>query len=204
VLDGNHLRLTSTNREELRVGIYPAPKPLEWNGRGLTARSDGIFQRYSPVPPAAVPCPTSFEPIQAAGPPRNIPLGKITTPVAAAPEDADFTKAAVWHITLPRGLDFAVDPLLRLNYTGDVARVSLNGKLLMDDFYNGNPLEIGLRRYGPDILTGDLRVAILPLRPDAPIYLAPSARPDFSGAGSVVALHGLQIVPRYTVQLTAP
>jgi len=204
VLDGTHLRLTSTNREDLRVGIYPAPKNLEWNGRSLAARSDGIFQCYTPTLPPATRLSASFEPLQSAGPARDIPLGKIATPVAAAPEDAEFAKAAVWHITLPHGLDFAVDPLLRLNYTGDVARVSLNGKLLMDDFYNGNPLEIGLRRYGPEVLTGDLRVAILPLRQDAPIYLAPSARPDFSGAGSVVALHGLQIVPRYTIQLTAP
>jgi len=204
VLDGAHLRLTATNREDLRVGIYPAPKSLEGNGRGLTARSDGVFQCYTPVTPAAGRWQASFALIQSAGPARAIPLGKIATPVAAAPEDADFARAAVWQITLPRGLDLTVDPLLRLIYTGDVARVLLNGKLLTDDFYNGNPLEVGLRRYAPEMVTGDLRVAILPLRADAPIYLAASSRPNFRGAGSVVALQGLEIIPRYTVQLTAP
>jgi hypothetical protein len=42
--------------------------------------------------------------------------------------------------------------------------VTLNGKLLTDDFYNGNVFEAGLRRYAPEILTGDLRVEILSLR----------------------------------------
>ena len=71
---------------------------------------------------------------------------------------------------------------------GDVARVTLNGRLITDDFYNGNAFEIGLRRHAPEILKGDLRVAILPLRKDAPIYMAQSARPDFGKAESVVEL----------------
>ena len=63
---------------------------------------------------------------------------------------------------------------------------------------------VAVGAYAPEMVTGDLRVAILPLRADAPIYLAASSRPNFRGAGSVVALQGLEIIPRYTVQLTAP
>ena len=48
---------------------------------------------------------------------------------------------------LPGNLDLKENPLLRLNYVGDVARVTLNGRLLTDDFYNGNVFEVGLRRY---------------------------------------------------------
>ena len=110
----------------------------------------------------------------------------------------------MWRIKLPAQVDFSVDPILRLNYVGDVARVTLNGKLLTDDFYNGNIFEVGLRRYAPDILTGDLRVAILPLRRDAPIALAPAAKPDFGNAQSIAALRGLEIMPRYSLQLTVP
>ena len=141
--------------------------------------------------------------VQSAGPLRDIPLGKIKEAVAAAPEDADFAQAAIWKIKLPGKIDPGVDPLLRMDYVGDVARVSLNGKLLTDDFYNGNPFEVGLNRYAPEILNGDLRVSILPLRKDTPIYLAESAKPDFGNAASIVALRGLEIIPRYSVQLSA-
>ena len=100
-------------------------------------------------------------------------------------------------------MGLGADPLLRLNYIGDMARVSINGKLLTDDFYNGNSFEVGLRRYAPDVLAGDLRVAVLPLRKNAPIYLDRQAKPDFGSTTSVAALRGMEIVPRYTVQLTA-
>jgi beta-galactosidase len=203
VLDGENIRLTSSDRDELKVGIYPAPTNLTSNGTSVRAKRDGVFQVFTPDKPKAVSIKATLENIQVAGPARAIPLGKIKQPVAAAPEDADFAKAAVWKIKLPGKVDLAVDPILRLNYVGDVARVSLNGKLLTDDFYNGNQFDVGLRRYAPEILNGDLRVAILPLRKDAPIYLASQARPDFGKADSVVALRGLEIVPRYTVQLTA-
>ena len=115
----------------------------------------------------------------------------------------DFAQAAVWRVKLSDKMGLGADPLLRLNYIGDVARVSINGKLLTDDFYNGNSFEVGLRRYAPDVLAGDLRVAVLPLRKNAPIYLDRQAKPDFGSTTSVAALRGMEIVPRYTVQLTA-
>ncbi len=121
----------------------------------------------------------TFKLLKAAGPPREIPLGKIEQPVATAPLDADFEKAAVWRITIPEDVDLGTDPILRFHYVGDVARVMLNGRFLTDDFYNGNTFDVGLRRHAPDILHGDLRIAILPLRKDAPIYMAETARPNF-------------------------
>jgi hypothetical protein len=65
-------------------------------------------------------------------------------------------------------------PILRLHYVGDVT---------------------------PDILSGNLRVEILPLRKDAPIYLAREARPDFGSQRSVLSLNGIEIIPRYQIQL---
>ena len=203
VVDEEHLQLTSANREELTVGVYPAPAHVSSGGNQLAGSADGIFHRFTPPAPAAVAVKPSFEQLQPAGPPRDISLGKIKQPVAAAPEDSDFEKAAVWRIELPAGIDLGVDPLLRLHYVGDVARVLLNGKLVTDDFYNGKPFEIGLRRHAPEILNGDLRVAILPLRKDAPIYMAKEARPPFGDAQSVVALRSVELLPRYQVQLTA-
>jgi beta-galactosidase len=203
VLDGQQLQLTSTDRGALTVGIYPAPAGLACGGKKLGGKADGVFHRFTPRALSAVALKASFEQIQPAGPARDIPLGKIKQPVAAAPEDPDFEKAAVWRIKLPADLDLTSDPLLRLDYVGDVARVMLNSKLATDDFYNGRPFEIGLRRHAPEILNGDLRVAILPLRKDAPIYLAKEARPDFGKAHSIGALRRVDIVPRYRVEVTA-
>ena len=203
VCDDSHLRLASTNRADLNVAVYPAPHAVVLNGKALRGRSEGIFERYLSRSPKKELFIVRIEPVQLAGPPRRIPFGKIKDAMATAPEDADFARAAVWRIKLPDNLDLSTDPLLCLHYIGDVARVTLNGKLLTDNFYNGNVFEIGVRRYAPEILTGDLRVEILPLRKDAPIMLATDARPDFEGKQSVGALSSMEIAARYQIQLEA-
>jgi hypothetical protein len=203
VLDGNSLRLTSTAPADLSVDIYPAPASLAYNGNDLARKTDGVFERFTPHAPLAVKLKATFKSVQAAGPPREIPTGKIQRPVATAPLDSDFEKAAVWRVKIPADVDLGADPILRLHYVGDVARVMLDGKFITDDFYNGNAFDTGLRRHAPDILKGDLRIAILPLRKDAPIYMAEKTRPHFGRADSVATLQRLEIIPNYQLQLTA-
>jgi beta-galactosidase len=192
VIDGNNLRLTSTNRAALNLAVYPDPLSIPLHGK-----ANGVFTYFEFPKPAGESFHVGLEQIQLAGPPREIPMGKIRQPVAAAPLDDDFKQAAVWRIKLPANLDLSTDPLLRLHYVGDVARVTLNGKLLIDNFYNGTVFEVGLRRYAPEILTGDLRVEILPLRKDAPIMLPKEAVPDFGGKQSIVSLDSVELIPRY-------
>jgi hypothetical protein len=203
VLDGDNLRLTSTNRAELSVGIYPAPSSLDSQGIDLQAKTDGVFQRYTFPAPQTVRYKAAFKKTQAAGPPRQIPMGKIEQPVATAPLDSDFEKAAVWRVKIPADIDLGTDPILRFHYAGDVARVMLDGRLITDDFYNGNGFDVGLRRDAPEILSGDLRIAILPLRKDAPIYMAEKARPEFGMLDSFADLQRVEIIPRYQAQFTA-
>jgi beta-galactosidase len=203
VLDGDVARLDSSERSDLTVGIYPA---LEAHPG---APKDGIFARYTPVPPPAVSFSPAISQVRAAGPAREIPLGKISQPVAAEPADADFAAAAVWTIKLPRDLDMGSDPILRIHYVGDVARYILNGRLLVDDFYNGREFDLGLRRYAPAIASGSLQIAILPLRKDAVlgpnprIFVAEAARPDFGDAAAVATIKSIEIVPTYEVRLEA-
>jgi hypothetical protein len=201
VLDGDNLRLTATNPADLTVAVCPPPSSLEIKGVDLEPESDGVFRLYSPPVPPVVQYKAACAEVQPAGPPREIPSGSIEQPVATAPLDSDFDKAAVWRVSIPADIDLSTDPILRFHYAGDVARVTLDGKFITDDFYNGNAFDIGLRRHAPEILRGDLRIDILPLRKGAPIYMAEQGRPDFGKANSVVALRSIEIIPRYQVQL---
>ena len=133
------------------------------------------------------------EPLRPAGALRQIPLSQGWSHTALAPTEADWTNAAVWKIRLPARLDLSRNPLLRIHYVGDVARVTLNGKLLNDDFYSGRDFEIGLKRYAPEIFNGDLRLEILPLRKDAPIFFEPKARPDFGSQQSLVEVQSVEL-----------
>lgn len=143
------------------------------------------------------PEPLVFQQIQTAGPPRQICIG--AGGVAEAPSDEDFNYAAVWQVSMPGGLEANGDVLLRLRYAGDVARVYLDDELITDDFYNGNPLEVGLQ--ATDIRNRRLFVKILPLRKNAPIYLAPDAWP---GCDSAAMLYSVEMIRQEEQIFTEP
>jgi beta-galactosidase len=143
----------------------------------------------------AVAIPLTIEKVQEAGPARTISLGKANPPVAAAPTDADFAEAAVWRVRLPSNLELSGNPLVRLHYVGDVARVFIDGKFVVDDFYNGDAFEIGLRRYAAELTGREIVVEILPLRKDAPIgFSPPDARPDFGDRDAIAELERAELV----------
>jgi hypothetical protein len=84
---------------------------------------------------------------------------------------------------------------------GDVARAMLGDKLITDDFYNGNAFDVSLDGLEFDATNNDLRVAIIPLQKDGPIYMATKAQPDFSNCSSVAAIQSIEIIPKYRLRL---
>ncbi len=117
--------------------------------------------------PASASLP--FSKVQAPGPLRTIAKGRAK--VAAAPTEEDWQHAAVYRLSLPT--DSSVFGLhasfLRILYRGDCARLYADGRLIADNFYYGRPFLFGLWRLPAG--TTDLELRILPLQPDAPIYL---------------------------------
>ena len=111
----------------------------------------------------AVSQPVAFTKTKDAGPLRQIVKGKAK--VAEAPSESDWQQAAVYSIQLPVG----AKGILTINYRGDCARLYADGKLIADNFYYGRPFLYGLWRL-PDGMK-QLELRILPLQPDAPIYL---------------------------------
>ena len=140
--------------------------------------------------------------LRPAGALRVIPFSTGRSPIAIAPTDADFTNAAVWTIKLPEKLDLGLNPILRIHYLGDVARLTLNGRLIDDNFYAGRSFDLGLKRYAPEIFTGDLRLEILPLRKDTPIYLEPKDRPDFGRKKSLANIQSVEIINHNPLKFT--
>ncbi len=119
-----------------------------------------------------------FTKVKEAGPLRTIVKGKAK--VAEAPSETDWQQAAVYKISLSAVLSSHPSPLashpspltshlLIINYRGDCARLYANGHLIADNFYYGRPFLYGLWRLPKDCT--ELELKILPLQPDAPIYL---------------------------------
>ena len=107
-----------------------------------------------------------FIKVREAGLLRTIKKGRAK--VAEAPSEADWQQAAVYHISLT-STPSLLTSMLSISYRGDCARLYANGRLVADNFYYGRPFFYGLWRLPKDCTELELR--ILPLQPDAPIYL---------------------------------
>ena len=124
--------------------------------------------------------------------------------VAQAPSEAELPQAGKWSITLPpRAMDGLSELFLQVNYKGDVARLYSAHRLLNDDFYNGQPWNIGVRRYLNPKGPSTFELSILPLRKDTQLYLEISDPLDFSPGGQIGKLDGIRLVPEYQLVISA-
>jgi hypothetical protein len=124
--------------------------------------------------------------------------------VAQAPDAGPLKNAAHWSITVPAGsMSGLSDLYLSIKYTGDIARLSSGGRLLDDNFYNGKPWTVGLKRFLAPQGPSTFELAILPLRKDAPVYLETATRPEYAPSGQAISLDGVTLVPEYQLEIDA-
>ena len=181
-----------------QVSIFPPVSGIILRAHALRSRADGRFQAYAYSTQDRTE-PVDAKSLQAAGPAREVKMG--SQGVAEQPSDADFAAAAVWRLTLPAGEAGRPNPLMHIRYSGDVARLYLDGKLIADNFYNGKPFDLGLARFGPAIYKGELLLKVLPLRKGAPIYLAPRAKPNYDAQGVACSLEAITVTSRQEITL---
>jgi beta-galactosidase len=191
--EAGRIHLAATDPALLTFGVLPG---LEQPVSGFRhAGQEGVFDRYT----AGVE-PVAAEPVvrQLSEAGRAAPV-KMGQEVALAPAEAAFDNAAArWSIRVPDVKSGAVgEVFLRIAYQGDVARIYAGKHLITDDFYHGAPWEIGLGDIPAAEWKQGLELRILPLRQDAPIYLAAGARPAIPERGQVARLVQVQVVPEY-------
>ncbi|GGF06069.1 beta-galactosidase [Hymenobacter cavernae] len=202
--DGNQIQLQAEGQPTFQFSVFPAlataPKGSVVLQKGAL---EGVFQTYSAsVPSRTVGAKATL--VKAAG---TVPPIRFGGPAKGAvePNDTTYEQAAQWRLALAgtklKGLD---DIILRFTYAGDAIRLTTGERLLNDDFYNGAPWRVSYRNLVADNLGKSLRVSILPLRKDAPIYLEDGRRPSFSTNDQVSELRSVEAIPRYrlTVQTT--
>jgi hypothetical protein len=137
-------------------------------------------------------------PVKIGPPPSWRPQG-----VPQAPEEDTFdAAAAVWKLSLANAsLSNLGNLYLLVDYVGDIARLSNGHHLLVDNFFNGDPWKIGLKRFVNRNQTGDLLLQILPLRGDSPVFLEDRIRKTIPTTGQTEQLRSVQLIPQYNLTL---
>lgn len=197
--DGTKVSLRSRRPGDLRFGIFPGLEAAPSATAPLRrASADGLFETYAAdVTPVKVA--VKWAEVRR---PKPVPPVRVKR-VAEAPEDSTWTDSGVWDISIPKhSFQNLSDVFLDIRYAGDVARLYRGNELVTDDFYKGTPFEIGLQRVSPELAADDLRVEVLPLRKDAPIYLPTNAWPAFPPGGQVCEVRSITAIPEYKMSIT--
>ena len=125
-----------------------------------------------------------------------------STGVAMTPDEAGFTQAAEWKMTIPSGaLSGVSDVYLAIRYQGDEARLFTGNHLLTDNFFNGAEWQIGLKRFLTNSSPAKFTLKILPLNEKAPIFFEPGMEPHFAKDGQAGSLQSIKLVPEYEMDL---
>lgn len=205
--DGESINLRSPGRPDIFFGIL-SEREFAWGGAvNFTSQApEGVFQVYkADLTPRTIPVQFTIakQPGSAPAVERANPAGWRKQPVAVAPTDATMqVDAARWAITLPTDARSGVEDIfLQIRYEGDVGRLFARGDqgrdLLDDNFYNGEPWVIGLKRFSGR-LGSSLELWVLPLRSDAPIYFDPGYKPQFAGKQKA-SVSSISAVPEYEI-----
>jgi hypothetical protein len=168
----DHLTLEVLEPASPGLAVFPPVTGASVAGRALKAERDGIFQRLSFTGPAPETAVVDCDPVRSAA---------TTTTTLSAMDESAWSNAAVWRVRVPQAVA-ARESLLRLHYVGDVARIYGAGKLVLDNFYNGQPFDIPLWRLTP-VELASLEIHIMPLKPGQPGRL-PDAAADEAKSGT--------------------
>lgn len=91
--------------------------------------------------------------------------------VGIQPMEADFRNASTYDVHIPVDID-AEQTYLRIDYDGDVARLYADGRIVQDNFWNGQPMYARMS----ELKGKKVVLRILPLYDDYPVYLQPAQR----------------------------
>lgn len=205
-LDGNMLHLRSTDRRALRLSVFPPLTAAAAAGAKASSEVHGAWTDFRFDPPEASIAWT-WEKTREPQPAAPVKLGPFFDwrggKVAEAPSDAAFAAAAEWKLTLTQPLPPGVNNLwLNIDYTGDIGRLFVGSTLVDDDFVHGATWQIGLKRFRPEAVSSGIRLQVLPLRADAPIYVDPSVRSKLPRTGQTATADRPVLQPEYEVVLT--
>lgn len=198
-LTPNGFTLTNARSPNFSFATFPDIERPAAAGLISAGKSTGIFTTFTsrkPIKNLSV----SVTPLQAPGiaPPTQIggQAGGALQPNDTVIEAAQ----GLWMIYIPWSELVDVDDArLLINYEGDLARLYAGSLLLDDHFYDGETWTVGLKRLADYAENGNLTLAIMPLRDDAPIYL--QTKPTFGSNGQVCAVKNVTISTVYSLEV---
>lgn len=108
-------------------------------------------------------------------------------------------------VKLPQAVPVELaDLFLKIDYEGDTGMAFINGRLVADNFNNGIPWLIGLKRFKPELQNNELCLVFSPLRQGAVKNTSSqfAGRLEFEGQEKLT-INSITLIPEYRICLEA-
>lgn len=177
--NGNQFELHSLGKESCEVWVYP-----KFSDKTVISFDSG---RLTKLPGTDIFYALRVSWNKAETPVETYQIGERKL-VVALPEE------------IPQGLN---DWFLTLDYTGDTAMGFIDGELKVDEFFKGQPWQIGLRKLYPGAAGKEMVFYLRPLHKDATFLpdLNPADVPDFRDREQVLEVREVKFTPEYKCTL---
>jgi hypothetical protein len=174
---GQAIELCWLNEPEISLTVFPAVEdwPLVAHGAALTVEQAGAYSRL-----------------------------RVSAPARQPPVLLQECGGGRYRVELPReGLAGLNDLFLQFDYEGDVGSLYLDGRLVADDYNNGTPWLVGLKRFYPEALGKGLVLRFWPLRKGQMqnVSTAMANRMAFEGE-ELFELRSFKVLPEYAVRIS--
>jgi hypothetical protein len=172
----NSFEFLSDGNNNFEIDIYPKTTAIPKAGLGIITKAEGnaAFSSWRVKLP-------SFE---LAAKTKEISSRKIT-------------------VALPQTIPATVNDIyLTVNYTGDTGMDFVNGELVADNFYNGLPWQIGLRKFiSSPVKPKEMVFYFRPMQKNATYLLDlepyPQYIPDFGKSNTFLKISSISFTPQY-------
>ncbi|MEU4690224.1 beta-galactosidase [Actinoplanes sp. NPDC023714] len=217
VIEGDNRRLLLSDDElqwdasgKVRVKAAETPRVRVYQPTIRTfADLDLTPQQKSAASPAPSPLPSPDLPpapervaadqVRAAATTVPVSYGKHDGRPSAPTPDTFDELAAVYRLTLPSwAADPALDPLLRIDWAGDVGELRVDGTTVTDRFWDGSRWVVNLTDAGYH-QNAELTLHLLPLAAGTPVHLPSDARERLAAVDDqLLEITSAEVVARTT------
>ena len=106
-------------------------------------------------------------------------------------------------LRLPEGFPAGIsDVFLRVDYIGDTGMAFINGRLVADNFNNGTPWVIGLKRFRTELVAGELCLVFSPWRQGIVKNISSQLAGRFAFEGDErLEIQAISALPEYRTRL---
>jgi hypothetical protein len=170
----NSITVYGPDSSQLSFSVYPPVEEELFDGISkLQSEDNGIFTRYTLI--------------------RHAKMPEFTVkPLVSKKEYKE------WLVQISKDAFSEINDLfLRVHYSGDTACAYINGKLVSDNFYNGLPWEIGLKRFGREVLQNGLTLRVKPMHKNSKVYLEDWAQQKDKDNG----IAQIELLPEYSASI---